>query len=126
MYSELNKVPLYCLLFFSSNYVVQHVLGLKVPQITENLLAQLEGNYIFLSRSKFGSNVVEKCLSELREEQSTRIIIELLRNVNVSMLLVDPFGNYVIQTALAVSKVRSLNLSVYIIICLLSTHAYWI
>ncbi|XP_022772227.1 pumilio homolog 12-like [Durio zibethinus] len=86
------------------NYVVQHILGLKEPQITESLLRQLEGNYASLSCNRYGSNVVEKCLVESGEQQSTRIIMELLKSPIVSRLLVDPFGNYVIQSALSVSK----------------------
>ncbi|XVF36371.1 hypothetical protein REPUB_Repub19eG0053000 [Reevesia pubescens] len=86
------------------NYVVQHLLGLKEPQITVSLVRQLEGNFASLSCNRYGSNVVEKCLVESGEQQSTRIIMELLRSPIVSRLLVDPFGNYVIQSALAVSK----------------------
>ncbi|CAL5332504.1 unnamed protein product [Camellia sinensis] len=86
------------------NYVVQQLLGLKIPEVTTNLLRQLEGTYVSLSRNKYASNVVEKCLAESGEEQSSRIIMELLRNPNVCMLLVDPFGNFVIQSALSVSK----------------------
>ncbi|XVF39844.1 hypothetical protein PTKIN_Ptkin01aG0064800 [Pterospermum kingtungense] len=88
------------------NYVVQHILGLKEPEITERLLRQLEGNYASLSCNRYGSNVVEKCLVESGEQQSTRIIMELLKSPMVSRLLVDRFGNYVIQSALTVSKVR--------------------
>ena len=86
--------------------MVQHILGLKEPQITESLLRQLEGNYASLSCNRYGSNVVEKCLVESGEQKSTRIIMELLTSPTVSRLLVDPFGNYVIQSALTVSKVR--------------------
>ncbi|KAF9687516.1 hypothetical protein SADUNF_Sadunf02G0101700 [Salix dunnii] len=89
------------------NYVVQHILDLKMPQVTENLLAQLEGSYMALSCNKYGSNVVEKCLLTTSEDQSTQIILELLSNPGASMLLVDPFGNFVIQKALSVSQVRS-------------------
>ncbi|KAM2376924.1 hypothetical protein ACFX1X_043609 [Malus domestica] len=86
------------------NYVVQHLLGLRIPQITQNLLRQLQGSYISISLNKFGSCVVEKCLSESSEEQSSQIIFELVTNPNVSMLLVHQYGNFVIQTALEVSK----------------------
>ncbi|CAL8996265.1 unnamed protein product [Prunus brigantina] len=86
------------------NYVLQHLLVLRMPQITENLLRQLRGSYMSLSCNKYGSNVVEKCLLDSGEEQSSQIIFELLTNRNVSMLLLHPFGNYVIQTALSVSK----------------------
>lgn len=90
--------------------MVQHVLGLRVPQITADLLRQFEGHYMHLSCNKYGSNVVERCLIESGEQQSMRIIMELLGSPNVSMLLTDPFGNFVIQKALSVSKVRSFTL----------------
>ncbi|KAK9270326.1 hypothetical protein L1049_025904 [Liquidambar formosana] len=86
------------------NYVVQHIVGLRIPRVTAKLLKQLGGSYFSLSCNKYGSNVVEKCLIESGEELSRQIIMELLRSPNVSMLLVDPFGNYVIQSALSVSK----------------------
>ncbi|KAG8499260.1 hypothetical protein CXB51_005754 [Gossypium anomalum] len=88
---------------------LQHVLGLKERQTTESLLRQLEGNYASLSCNRYGSNVVEKCLLESGEEQSTRIIKELLRSPIGSRLLVNRFGNYVIQSALSVSKVYILH-----------------
>ncbi|XP_044510840.1 pumilio homolog 12-like [Mangifera indica] len=86
------------------NYVAQHVLGLRIPQITADLLRQFEGHYMHLSCNKYGSNVVERCLIESGEQQSMRIVMELLKSPNVCMLLTDPFGNFVIQSALLVSK----------------------
>ncbi|XP_031270592.1 pumilio homolog 12-like [Pistacia vera] len=86
------------------NYVVQHLLGLRIPQITADLLRQFEGHYMDLSCNKYGSNVVERCLIESAEQQSMRIVRELLKSPNVSMLLTDPFGNFVMQSALLVSK----------------------
>ncbi|KAK6939686.1 Pumilio RNA-binding repeat [Dillenia turbinata] len=88
------------------NYVVQHMLGLRIPQITTNLLKRLQGSYVCLSQNKFGSNVVEKCLLESDEEQSAMIIMELLQSPNITMLLIDPYGNYVIQKAWGVAKGR--------------------
>ncbi|XP_057489857.1 putative pumilio homolog 8, chloroplastic isoform X2 [Actinidia eriantha] len=86
------------------NFVVQHLLELKIPGVTENLLRQFEGRYFSLSCNKYASNVVEKCLVEAGEEQASWIIIELLKSPDVHKLLVDPFGNYVIKKALKVSK----------------------
>ncbi|KAM3710265.1 hypothetical protein ACB098_01G017300 [Castanea mollissima] len=86
------------------NYVVQYLLELRIPQITENLLRQFKGRYFIFSSNKFGSNVVEKCLVETVEEHCSSIIIELLTDPKCSMLLIDPYGNFVIQKALLVSK----------------------
>ncbi|MBA0565956.1 hypothetical protein Golob_010811 [Gossypium lobatum] len=110
-----HRVIQYCLKNFSDednkvalildyNYVVQHILELKETQTTESLLRQLQGNYASLSCNRYGSNVVERCLLESEEPLTTRIIVELLRSPIVSTLLLDPFGNYVIQSALSVSK----------------------
>lgn len=86
------------------NYVVQNLLGLKVPEITHKLLRQLEGSYAALSCNKYASHFVEKCLKEFGDQYATKIITELLNSQNASMLIFDPYGNYVIQSALTVSE----------------------
>ncbi|XP_043718827.1 uncharacterized protein LOC122666816 [Telopea speciosissima] len=86
------------------NYVVQFILELKIPTATANLISQFEGNYVHLSTQKFSSNVVEKCLKEFGEENRSRIVHELLSYSHFEQLLQDPFANYVIQSALGVTK----------------------
>ncbi|KAH7838444.1 hypothetical protein Vadar_026412 [Vaccinium darrowii] len=86
------------------NYVVQRLLGLKTPGINENLVMQFEGSFVSLSCNKYASNVVEKCFTESGEEISSQILMEFIRSPEVSMLLINPFGNSVIQSALSVSK----------------------
>jgi hypothetical protein len=86
------------------NYVVQYILDFDIPWATGKVIAQLEGNYVFLSMQKFGSNVVEKCLKLCKEEHRVTIIRELLNSSRLGQLLQDPYGNYVVQSALAVSK----------------------
>lgn len=48
-------------LFLSGNYVVQYVLE-QVPQYRHNIINIIAQSIIQLSRQKFSSNVVEKCL----------------------------------------------------------------
>ncbi|KAL2318483.1 hypothetical protein Fmac_032359 [Flemingia macrophylla] len=86
------------------NYVVQHLVSLKIPRVIERILRQLENKFFSLSCNKYGSNVVEKFFHDSGELYSTHIILELLCHPNVSMLLVDPYGNYVIKSALCVSR----------------------
>lgn len=90
-----------------SNYVLQHLLGLKESDITDVIVRQLQESFVPISCYKYGSNVVEKCLIESSGEQCTRIITEFVRSPNASMMLLDPFGNFVIQSALSVTKVSS-------------------
>ncbi|XP_042516681.1 uncharacterized protein LOC122090970 [Macadamia integrifolia] len=86
------------------NYVVQFVFELRIRWATIDLLDQLEGNYGYLSMQKYSSNVVEKCLKYAGEERCPRIIKELINNSRLDQILLDPYGNYVIQAALNQSK----------------------
>lgn len=67
---------------------------------------RLEGNYPYLATQKFSSNVVEKCLKLAGEENRARIVRELMSSSRLAQLLQDPYANYVMQSALSVSKVR--------------------
>lgn len=96
-------------IFTYSNYVVQHLLTLNIQEVAELLLQRFQGYFLHLSCNKFASNVVEKVL-ESSEKCCKTIVMELLRSPTASMLLLDPFGNFVIQRALSASKVRYSNL----------------
>lgn len=87
---------------------MQHLLGQNIPGVEDNLLGRLEGKFASLACNKYASNVVEKFFVK-SGEQSTKIIKELISSPSLSMLLVDPFGNYVIQKALKVAKVSLLS-----------------
>ncbi|KAM0951893.1 putative armadillo-like helical, pumilio domain-containing protein [Dioscorea sansibarensis] len=86
------------------NYVVQFILDQKVPWATSMILDRLEGNYADLSMQKCSSNVVEKCLRLAGEENCVRIVHELMNSPMLLQILQDPFGNYVIQSALKECK----------------------
>lgn len=86
------------------NYVVQYILDLGIPWATVEVISHLEGNYAHLAMQKFSSNVVEKCLKLAGEESQTLIIQELITSLRLGQLLQDPFANYVVQSALTVSK----------------------
>ncbi|KAM7253055.1 hypothetical protein ACFE04_025673 [Oxalis oulophora] len=85
------------------NYVVQYIIDLKIPSAVKKLHAQFKGHYVQLSMQKFSSHVVEKWLKDLVEGRS-RIVQELLSVPNFGQLLQDPYANYVIQSALKVTK----------------------
>ncbi|KAG8368450.1 hypothetical protein BUALT_Bualt15G0046700 [Buddleja alternifolia] len=89
------------------NYVVQYILGLNIPRVTSDIMAQLSGNFVSLSMNKYGSNVVEKCLKESEGNQVYQIIEEMIRSPKFLRLLQDPYGNYVAQSALSMAKEKS-------------------
>ncbi|KAL7212816.1 hypothetical protein ACSBR2_015494 [Camellia fascicularis] len=89
------------------NYVMQFILAMMEPYVQHakaDIFAQLVGNYVSLSFNKYRSNVVEKCLKEAGEDQATQIIKEIINSPNFLMLVQDPYGNYVAQSAMMVSK----------------------
>lgn len=85
------------------NYVIQSVLDVAPTAVRTNIKVKMEGKYMRLSKQKFSSNVVEKCLKQSSAHWRAIIVRELIAQPAVSDLLRDRYGNYVLQTALAVS-----------------------
>ncbi|KAI2625489.1 ARM repeat-containing protein [Xylaria nigripes] len=88
------------------NYVVQYIIDLNEPSFTGPLAQKFMGKIGVLSRHKFSSNVVEKCLRCASEEAKDRMVTELLVPGEMERLLKDSYGNYVVQTALEHSSVN--------------------
>lgn len=82
------------------NYVVQYILDLNEPIFTEPLVLMFAGRVPQLSKQKFSSNVIEKCLRCAQEGSKDFLIEEMLQPAELDKLLRDSFANYVIQTAL--------------------------
>jgi hypothetical protein len=82
------------------NYVVQYILDLNEPVFTEPLVRMFKGRVGQLSKQKFSSNVIEKCLRCAQEASKDMLIEEMLSPTELDRLLRDSFANYVIQTAL--------------------------
>lgn len=81
------------------NYVVQYIIDLNEPGFTDPVVRSFKGCIGSLSRHKFSSNVVEKCLRCAGPESKDMIVDELLAPQEIERHLRDSFGNYVIQTA---------------------------
>ncbi|XP_010521190.1 PREDICTED: putative pumilio homolog 8, chloroplastic [Tarenaya hassleriana] len=85
------------------NYAVQYVIDLRSPSAMAMMLAQFKGHYVQLSMQKFSSHVVERCLTYYPETRP-QIVRELVSVLHFDQLLQDPFANFVIQSALSVTK----------------------
>jgi len=82
------------------NYVVQYILDLSEPCFTEPLCKAFYGEIPALSRQKFSSNVIEKCIRCASTETKRQIIGEIMAPAALDKLLRDGFANYVVQTAM--------------------------
>lgn len=86
------------------NYVVQYVLDLPFAMVKVRLIQKFLGHLAVLSTQKFSSNVIEKCLGVADEKVKVQLIEELTQPATLQCLLQDPYGNYVIQTALSLAR----------------------
>ncbi|CAG7972485.1 unnamed protein product [Penicillium salamii] len=82
------------------NYVVQYILDLNEPSFTNPLCATFGGNIPQLSKQKFSSNVIEKCLRTADNYMKRELIDEFLMGGELEKMLRDSFANYVVQTAM--------------------------
>ena len=81
------------------NYVVQYILDLEEPLFIEPLCHNFKGSVVYLSKQKFSSNVMEKCIRVASEESRRMLIQEIVPPTELEKLLRDSFANYVVQTA---------------------------
>lgn len=82
------------------NYVVQYILDLSEPHFTEPLCQTFLGNIPPLSKQKFSSNVIEKCLRTAEYKMRRLMVDEMLSPAELEKMLRDSFANYVVQTAM--------------------------
>ena len=85
---------------FAGNYVIQYIIDLNEPSFTEPVVNQFRGHVSQLSRHKFSSNVIEKCLRCAQDISKDLIVDEILAPGELEKLIRDNYANYVIQTAL--------------------------
>lgn len=82
------------------NYVIQYIIDLNEPLFTEPVVNQFRSHVSQLSRHKFSSNVIEKCLRCAQDPSKDMIVDEILAPGEMEKLIRDNYANYVIQTAL--------------------------
>jgi hypothetical protein len=83
------------------NYVVQYILDLSIPDFTRPLCSGFAGRIVELSKQKFSSNVMEKCIRVADMDIKRGLIEEfVIAGSEMEKLLRDNFANYVVQTAL--------------------------
>jgi hypothetical protein len=85
------------------NYVVQYVLDVCSDEDVAAVCESVVGRVNVLAVQKFSSNVIEKCLERCNERVKALYLAEMSNTERIHELMLDPFGNYVVQRALSVS-----------------------
>ena len=85
------------------NYVVQYVLDVCSDEDVHAVCESVIGKVNLLAIQKFSSNVMEKCLERCMDRVKEHYMKELSDQERIRELMMDPFGNYVVQRALSVA-----------------------
>ena len=79
------------------NYLIQNIILKYDLTFNYHIIENIIKNLVYFSNQKFSSNVVEKCFET---EMKGKVIDEILKNNNFELMLLNDYGNYVIQKAL--------------------------
>jgi hypothetical protein len=94
-----------------ANYVVQHLMEIgERNETSASMWKAFQGRVVELACNKFASNVIEKCLFHCTAEIQHEMLVEMY-SVGPQMLynmLQDSFGNYIIQSSIALATYRDI------------------
>ena len=77
---------------------IQEILIKPNSPIVKDFIYEISKNIVFYSNNKFSSNAVEKCFEN--EEMKNIVIDKFLQKDIFGKIVLDKFGNYVVQKAL--------------------------
>ena len=97
----------HCSLMFNNNFgnfVIHYIIRLSSFSINHKIALNILKDFENLSKMKYSSSIIEKCLIFSSQETKNLILTKLITEKNlVQELLKNKFGNYVIQKALEIS-----------------------
>jgi hypothetical protein len=85
------------------NYTIQTVFKLFNDKINDKIYKYIDENLLQLSKEKFSSNVIDKCIIK-DYEKSNKLIESIIHKNIIKDIIVDQYGNYVVQKALSISE----------------------
>jgi hypothetical protein len=102
----INETIKHCRSFITDqygNYVLQNIISYKNFNANKLITGSFINDIVKLSKEKFSSNVIEKCMDYCDKETKDKILKKLANKDCIAILLMDMYGNYVIQKALQIS-----------------------
>ena len=88
------------------NYTIQTVFKLFDEKINEKIFKYLDDNLLNLSKEKFSSNVIDKCLIK-DYDKSYNLIESMFQKKIIKEMILDQFGNYIVQKAMSISDEKT-------------------
>ena len=83
-------------------YVLQFIMSKNNYYVNDAILDKIINKIIYLSKRKYSSNVIEKCLESCSPEKVNKLINIFNNEMIIRDLIKDKFGNYVIQKLLII------------------------
>lgn len=87
------------------NYVIQFIVSLGDKEFNNVIYEYIIKNVVTLSKNKYSSNVIEKCIIP-NDPHSEKLLTYLGDNKVIREMIMDKYGNYVVQKALNVTDGR--------------------
>ena len=84
------------------NYTIQTIFKLFDEKTNEKIYKYIDDNLLNLSKEKFSSNVIDKCIIK-DYDKSEKLIQSLIQKDIIKEMIIDQFGNYIVQKAMSVS-----------------------
>ena len=72
-----------------ANYVIQYILDMKLSDVGTIVGEQLLGSLLALSKEKFSSNVIEKCLESTSADIRSQMVAEIMKARSFKEYLAD-------------------------------------
>ena len=85
------------------NYTIQTIFKLFNDKINVRIYEYIDNNILKLSKEKFSSNVIDKCIIK-DYDKSNKLIKSIIQKNIIKEIMVDQYGNYVVQKALSISE----------------------
>ena len=85
------------------NYTIQLLVSFHNEEYNKIIFDYFKKNLVFLSNQKFSSNVIDRAIIQDNQD-SISLINYMLENKLVKDLIIDQYGNYVVQKALSISN----------------------
>ena len=92
------------------NYSVQAIINALKDEkkLIEPIYLYISNNIVELSNQKYSSNVVDTFIMK-KDEFSHLLINDMIKNNQITEIIKDQFGNYVIQKAMSISDQETLD-----------------
>ena len=105
----LNKLIEHSLLLIVDqfgNYVIQTILLMGNKKYGNRLAEKIAENVVYYAKHKYSSNVVEKCFDYCDGIYLQNLMSNVQKKDNLTELILDEHGNYVVQKVLSLSKLN--------------------